>query len=67
MSVLHISVKWNLFLSRIIKVNRVSSGNPTVIESTKAVLIAAKNLLNSQPTFTGNSAVSAKEVECTPY
>jgi len=58
---------WNSFLSRTIKVKRVSSGNPTVIESTKAVLIAAKNLLNLQPTFAGNSVVSAKEGDCTPY
>jgi hypothetical protein len=60
---------WNrtYFSSRIIKVKRVSSGNTTnVVESTKAVLIVAKNLLNSQPTFTGNSVISAEEVECTP-
>jgi hypothetical protein len=60
---------WNrtYFSSRIVKVKLVSSGNPTnVVESTKAVLIAAKNLLNKQPTFTGNNVVSAEEVEFTP-
>ena len=60
---------WNrtYFSSRIIKVKRVSSGNPTnVVESSMALLIAAKNLLNSQPTFTGNSVVPAEEIECTP-